>query len=119
MNGKERQQATRYPLTEGSCATSRRRGRGDSEGGSGYNVGSVDKYGKSLDLHLPAGQHLLVDIKDVDPSFLDSEEQLARTMIKIVDELKITLLSYHCHTLEHVGVSCAGGILESHVAFHT
>eukprot|EP00957_Ditylum_brightwellii_P186609 14207696-Ditylum_brightwellii.AAC.1 len=30
--------------------------------------------------HLPAGQHLLVDIKDVDGSFLNSEELLAQAM---------------------------------------
>eukprot|EP00985_Skeletonema_marinoi_P012235 scaffold5862_cov91-Skeletonema_marinoi.AAC.8 len=47
-------------------------------------------------LHLPAGQHLLVDIKNVDPIFLNSEERLAEAMIQLVDESKLTLLSYHC-----------------------
>ncbi len=47
-------------------------------------------------LHLPAGQHLLVDIKNVDPIFLNSEVRLAEAMIKLVDESKLTLLSYHC-----------------------
>ena len=47
-------------------------------------------------LHLPAGQHLLIDIKNVDPIFLNSEERLAEAMIQLVDESKITLLSYHC-----------------------
>mmetsp|Transcript_23997 Transcript_23997/g.47668 ORF Transcript_23997/g.47668 Transcript_23997/m.47668 type:complete len:614 (+) Transcript_23997:116-1957(+) len=70
-------------------------------------------------LHLPAGQHLLVDIKNVDPIFLNSEERLAEAMIQLVDESKLTLLSYHCHGLIPVGVSCAGVLLESHVAFHT
>mmetsp|Transcript_8510 Transcript_8510/g.14026 ORF Transcript_8510/g.14026 Transcript_8510/m.14026 type:complete len:731 (+) Transcript_8510:81-2273(+) len=70
-------------------------------------------------LHLPAGQHLLVDIKNVDPVFLNSEVRLAEAMIKLVDESKLTLLSYHCHGLVPVGVSCAGVLLESHVAFHT
>ncbi len=46
--------------------------------------------------YLPAGQHLLVDIKNVDPIFLNSEERLAEAMIKLVDESKLTLLSYHC-----------------------
>ena len=70
-------------------------------------------------LHLPAGQHLLVDIKDVDSNFLNSEEALARAMIEICNESKLTLLSYHCHSLVPIGVSCAGVLLESHVAFHT
>lgn len=70
-------------------------------------------------LHLPAGQHLLVDIKDVDSAFLDSEERLASAMVELISESKLTLLSYHCHSLVPIGVSCAGVLLESHVAFHT
>ena len=70
-------------------------------------------------LHLPAGQHLLVDIKDVDSEFLNSEERLASAMIELTNESKLTLLSYHCHSLVPIGVSCAGVLLESHVAFHT
>ncbi len=71
------------------------------------------------ELHLPTGQHLLVDIKNVDPNFLNSEERLAEAMIELVNRSKLTLLSYHCHTLVPAGVSCAGVLLESHVAFHT
>jgi len=71
------------------------------------------------DLHLPAGQHLLVDIKHVDPHFLNSEVRLAEAMIELTKASSLTLLSYHCHTLIPSGVSCAGVLLESHVAFHT
>jgi len=70
-------------------------------------------------LHLPAGQHLLVDIKDVDSAFLNSEERLATAMVELIKESQLTLLSYHCHSLVPIGVSCAGVLLESHVAFHT
>lgn len=69
--------------------------------------------------HLPAGQHLLVDIKNVDGNFLNDEGRLAQAMITVVAESQLTLLSYHCHALEPMGVSCAGVLLESHVAFHT
>jgi len=69
--------------------------------------------------HLPAGQHLLVDIKDVDATFLNSEERLAQAMIDVVNDSRLTLLSYHCHKLEPSGISCAGVLLESHVSFHT
>jgi len=69
--------------------------------------------------HLPAGQHLLVDIKNVDGNFLNDEGRLAQAMIDVVAESQLTLLSYHCHALEPMGVSCAGVLLESHVAFHT
>lgn len=70
-------------------------------------------------LHLPAGQHLLIDFKDVSPLFLNSETSLASAMISLINESKLTLLSYHCHSLVPIGVSCAGVLLESHVAFHT
>lgn len=69
--------------------------------------------------HLPAGQHLLVDIKNVDGNFLNSEMRLAEAMINVVNESKLTLLSYHCHKLIPMGVSCVGVLLESHISFHT
>eukprot|EP00531_Pseudo-nitzschia_arenysensis_P006766 CAMPEP_0116154554 /NCGR_PEP_ID=MMETSP0329-20121206/21842_1 /TAXON_ID=697910 /ORGANISM="Pseudo-nitzschia arenysensis, Strain B593" /LENGTH=843 /DNA_ID=CAMNT_0003651541 /DNA_START=63 /DNA_END=2591 /DNA_ORIENTATION=- len=69
--------------------------------------------------HLPAGQHLLIDIEYVDSAFLNSEERLATAMLDLVNECGLTLLSYHCHGLVPSGVSCAGVLLESHVSFHT
>jgi hypothetical protein len=41
---------------------------------------------KNGELHLPAGQHLLVDMKGVDGSFLNSEERLSKA---IVDTVKL------------------------------
>lgn len=76
-----------------------------------------DGYGKEE--HLPAGQHLLMDIEDVDSGFLNSEQRLATAMLDLVDKCGLTLLSYHCHKLKPNGVSCAGVLLESHVSFHT
>ena len=70
-------------------------------------------------VHLPAGQHLLMDIENVDGSFLNSEERLAHAMLELVGECGLTLLSYHCHKMVPMGVSCAGVLLESHVSFHT
>ena len=69
--------------------------------------------------HLPAGQHLLVDIKNVDSTFLNSESRLADAMVEVVELSELTLLSYHCHALIPKGVSCVGVLLESHVSFHT
>ena len=79
----------------------------------------VADYEKDEEEHLPAGQHLLVDIDGLDASFLNSEARLATAMISMVDNSGLTLLSYHCHGLYPEGVSCAGVLLESHVAFHT
>ncbi|CAB9507856.1 Polyamine aminopropyltransferase [Seminavis robusta] len=69
--------------------------------------------------HEPAGQHLLVDIENLEGAFLNSKERLARAMMDLVDLSGLTMLSYHCHELEPAGVSCAGVLLESHVSFHT
>ncbi|GAX19841.1 hypothetical protein FisN_11Lh287 [Fistulifera solaris] len=69
--------------------------------------------------HQPAGQHMLVDIKNVDGSFLNSELRLANAMVELVRLSGLTMLSYHCHGLDPVGVSCIGVLLESHVSFHT
>ena len=81
--------------------------------------GGDDDEDEVVEIHLPAGQHLLMDIEKVDPTFLNDESRLARAMLELVDECGLTLLSYHCHKLRPAGVSCAGVLLESHVSFHT
>jgi len=73
----------------------------------------------SEEQHLPAGQHLLMDIRNVEEAFLASEERLAKAMLNVVGDCGLTLLSYHCHGLTPSGVSCVGVLLESHVSFHT
>jgi S-adenosylmethionine decarboxylase proenzyme len=84
-----------------------------------WNDSEIEHYDKDDEEHLPAGQHLLVDIDGLDAAFLNSESRLATAMISMVDNSGLTLLSYHCHGLSPEGVSCAGVLLESHVAFHT
>jgi len=69
--------------------------------------------------YFPSGQHLLVDLKNVEYDFLNSEDRLAQAMVNVVRDSKLTLLSYHCHTLQPAGVSCVGVLLESHISFHT
>lgn len=71
------------------------------------------------EVHEPAGQHLLVDIKGIEADFLDSEERLAKAMVDTVNHAGLTMLSYHCHKLIPKGVSCVGVLLESHISFHT
>jgi hypothetical protein len=68
------------------------------------------------ELHEPAGQHLLVDIKSVDGAFLNSKDRLASAMVNLVNMSGLTMLSYHCHALLPVGVSCVGVLLESHIS---
>lgn len=71
------------------------------------------------EIHEPAGQHLLVDIKFVDSVFLNSESRLANAMVELISMSGLTMLSYHCHGLPPVGVSCVGVLMESHISFHT
>jgi S-adenosylmethionine decarboxylase proenzyme len=71
------------------------------------------------EVHLPKGQHYLLDIRNVDSAFLASEARLVETMIEVIYSCGLTLLSYHCHGLLPSGVSCVGVLLESHVSFHT
>jgi S-adenosylmethionine/arginine decarboxylase-like enzyme len=65
------------------------------------------------------GMHLLMDIEYVDSDFLNSEERLSNAMVDLAKQIGLTLLSYHCHGLSPNGVSCAGVLLEGHIAFHT
>ena len=89
-----------------------RAGSHDSEGGL------IEDGVEEDDEHLPQGQHLLVDIKNIEADFLNSESRLAEAMISVVRSAGLTLLSYHCHSLDP-GVSCVGVLLESHISFHT
>lgn len=74
---------------------------------------------KMDEVHEPTGEHLLVDIKSVDGVFLNSEVRLAEAMVELINMSGLTMLSYHCHGLPPVGVSCVGVLLESHISFHT
>ena len=84
-----------------------------------HAINSQDANDEEEELHLPAGQHLLIDIKHVSPSFLNSQHSLATSMITLINESELTLLSYHCHSLVPTGISCVGVLMESHIAFHT
>lgn len=81
--------------------------------------GQTTQEEEEAEVHQPAGQHLLIDIQYVDGTFLNSAKRLAEAMIDLIELSGLTLLSYHCHTLEPVGVSCVGVLLESHISFHT
>ena len=62
---------------------------------------------------------LLLDIKNLEAAFLNSESRLADAMQASVKAGGLTMLSYHCHSLHPAGVSCVGVLLESHISFHT
>ena len=102
----------------GSAAHANAKADGQAMKRSEYNTTNPPPIDEDEE-HLPAGQHLLVDIKNVDADFLNSEERLAEAMVEVVALSELTLLSYHCHGLIPEGVSCVGVLLESHISFHT
>ena len=67
----------------------------------------------------PMAGHLMVDMKNVDAAFLNSERRLADAMLQVINETNLTLLSYHCHGLVPSGVSCVGVLQQNYVSFHT
>ncbi len=69
--------------------------------------------------HPASGQHLMVDIKNVDSDFLASSERLAEALLEIINETNLTLLSYHCHDNKPSRVSCVGILLQSHISVHS
>lgn len=70
------------------------------------------------DARIPSGHHLLVDMKGVDSEFLGSEERLAGAMFSLANKTDRALLSYHCHSLAPVSISCAGVMVGSRVSDH-
>ncbi|KAL7562640.1 hypothetical protein ACA910_015381 [Epithemia clementina (nom. ined.)] len=78
--------------------------------------------GGAGDLLEPAGQHLLMDIHDVDPHFLLDMKRLAEAIVSLVAQSQLTLVSYHCHDLPQPSmmvVSCVGVLLKSNLKLHT
>lgn len=71
------------------------------------------------DSQQPMAEHLMVDIKHVDEAFLNSEGRLADAIVQVVNEAGLTLLSYHCHGLTPMGVSCVGVLKQNYISFHT
>jgi S-adenosylmethionine/arginine decarboxylase-like enzyme len=67
----------------------------------------------------PVAAHLMIDIKYVDGEFLNSPSRLSNAMREVVNEAGLTLLSYHCHSIIPMGVSCVGVLLKNYMSFHT
>ena len=87
---------------------------------SGQDSGAIENaYEDDVDPQ-PAGEHLMLDIKNVDGAFLNSEQRLALAMLEVIKEAELTLLSFHCHGLLPAGVSCVGVLLQrEYISFHT
>tara|TARA_B100000927_G_scaffold89931_1_gene72747 strand:- start:5906 stop:6256 length:351 start_codon:yes stop_codon:yes gene_type:complete len=65
------------------------------------------------------GQHLLVEIYNVDFDKLNDPEKIANVMVQAVLGENLTLLNTFVHQFEPYGVSCVLGLGESHASCHT
>jgi S-adenosylmethionine/arginine decarboxylase-like enzyme len=71
------------------------------------------------DQRLPIGKHLLVDLQNVDPAFLSSQERLVGAIHDFAGECGLAPLSFHCKQLQHKRLSCAVFLLQSNIFFRT
>ena len=73
---------------------------------------------------LPSGQHLMIDMKDVDSTFLNSKEHIASAMVNLIkdNDMEMVLRSYHCSSDDEGGgggVTCFGVLDEGHISIRT
>jgi S-adenosylmethionine/arginine decarboxylase-like enzyme len=114
---KQQQCAGDVPDRDGhaaECAAPSARSQQPTEGDSERR--GADEEGES---GVPSGQHLLMDIQNVNEAFLNSEERLAGAMLNLVGECGLTMLSYRCHKMVPTRVSCAGFLSEGRFSIHT
>jgi S-adenosylmethionine/arginine decarboxylase-like enzyme len=83
------------------------------------NEDEEDEDYEDTEQQTPVAAHLMVDIKYVDGEFLNSKSRLANAMLEVVNEAGLTLLSYHCHDIIPIGVSCVGVLFHNYMSFHT
>mmetsp|Transcript_3235 Transcript_3235/g.6634 ORF Transcript_3235/g.6634 Transcript_3235/m.6634 type:complete len:526 (+) Transcript_3235:129-1706(+) len=65
------------------------------------------------------GNQLLVDIKNVNSNFLNSEECLKKAMIALLAENDFEPVSYYCRSRNHAGYSCHGHFDEAVMNLYT
>lgn len=70
-------------------------------------------------MFFPTCSQLSIDINEVDETFLNAEEQLARALLQLVQRQGWTIWSYHCHELVPMGVTCMGMLPKSHISVRT
>ena len=65
------------------------------------------------------GTHLLLELKDCEPSQLDDIEFIRGTFLSAAEELGVTVLSQSFHQFSPQGVTGIISIAESHFSVHT
>lgn len=65
-------------------------------------------------------QQVLIDLKNLDSVFLDSENMVGTALLKFIEKLGINMLTYECHRrLSGKGVSCTGYSGHDFISLHT
>ena len=65
------------------------------------------------------GTHLLVELRDCDPTQLDDLPFIRETLLTAAEELGATVLGHHFHHFSPQGVTGIIAIAESHLSIHT
>ena len=65
------------------------------------------------------GKHLLLELKDCDPSTLDSPDLLRDALLAAAKEVGATIIGESFHRFEPHGISGVVIIAESHLCIHT
>jgi S-adenosylmethionine/arginine decarboxylase-like enzyme len=78
----------------------------------------VDEAEKAVDEK--KAYQLLVDIREVQPDKIGSEENLSVYMVDFVNSLDLILSAHRCHSDQLLGVvSCLGALHDGHVSIHS
>ncbi len=84
---------------------------------SGQSTHNDDNRKEGADLD---PQQILVDLKNVDSAFLESESVLENGLVKFMEKLGITVFTYECHQRFYgKGVSCVGHAEQAFVSLDT
>lgn len=66
----------------------------------------------------PFGQHLALDMKNVDDAFLGSEDLLIKAILNVTDSLYLNLVSLNCFSSDSNSIACLGVLHEAQISIY-
>lgn len=82
------------------------------------NVKPINKklqtYDNFMQYRSTIGQHLMIDINI--PKRMNKRNFLEQTLLNLIKELDLNILSYHCLNLDSDGMTCVGILTEGHIS---
>ena len=82
-------------------------------------ISSSSMPSSSVTAHYAHGQHLLLDLYQLDPALLNDKDALLVSMTRVVHALGMTVMGAVAERLQPQGVTIAIALKESHFAVHT